>query len=112
MPNQVIEFAPFHLTTGMTEADLRAGSTRLHDKVLKSLPGFVRRQLVRHGDGAYADIVCWESKAQSDQAMSSIGATEAGKAYFALMDFEKEHAPRKAGTMEFFEVLGTYERGV
>ncbi|SDR29834.1 hypothetical protein [Pseudovibrio sp. Tun.PSC04-5.I4] len=108
MTDQVIEFAPFHLSPDYSESDLLAASNRFQEEFLNGFEGFVRRTLVKHADGAYADIVTWANDAASKEAVASAGNHEAGQAYFSLLDVSKEHAPRKAGTMEFFSVVGTY----
>lgn len=108
MTDQVIEIAPFHLASDKTEGDLLAASDRFQQEFLNGFDGFVRRSLVRHADGAYADIVVWANDEASKTAVAEAGKHEAGQAYFSLVDMSKEHAPRKAGAMEFFSVVGTY----
>ncbi|GHB49543.1 hypothetical protein GCM10007094_43490 [Pseudovibrio japonicus] len=108
MTNQVIEFAPFHLSPNKTEADLLEASERFQNEFLDGFEGFVRRSLVKHADGAYADIVVWANDSASKKAVAAAGDHAAGQAYFSLLDSAREHQPRKAGAMEFFQVVGTY----
>jgi len=108
MTNQVIEFAPFHLAADKTEADLIAASERFQSEFLDGHKGFVRRSLVKHEDGAYADILVWADSSASERAFAAAGQHEAGQAYFSMIDMSREHQPRKAGAMEFFSVVGTY----
>ncbi|KZK78057.1 hypothetical protein PsW64_03695 [Pseudovibrio sp. W64] len=108
MTNQVIEFAPFHLAEGKSESDLVAASERFQAEFLNEHKGFIRRSLVKHEDGAYADIVVWADSSASEKAFAAAGQHEAGQAYFSLIDMSREHQPRKAGAMEFFSVVGTY----
>ncbi|KZL05135.1 hypothetical protein PsAD2_04490 [Pseudovibrio axinellae] len=108
MTDQVIEIAPFHLSPDRSESELLEASERFQKEFLEEFDGFVRRSLVKHEDGAYADIVTWATGAASKAAVAAAGKHAAGQAYFSLLDVSKEHAPRKAGAMEFFSVVGTY----
>lgn len=108
MTNQVVELAPFHLADGKTEVELLEASNRFQKEFLDGFEGFVRRSLVKHADGAYADIVVWADDSSSKKAVAAAGQHDAGQAYFSLADMTREHQPRKAGAMEFFQVVGTY----
>lgn len=108
MTDQVIEFAPFHLADGKTEADLISASERFQAEFLDGQNGFVRRSLVKHADGAYADIVVWANSAVSKEAVAAAGQHSAGQAYFSHMDMNRPHEARQPGAMEFFSVVSTY----
>ena len=108
MTGQVIEIAPFHLVEGKTEAELIAASERFQAKFLDGFEGFVRRSLVKHEDGAYADIVVWANDRASKKVVAAAGQHEAGQAYFSLVDMAREHKSRETGAMEYFRVVGAY----
>ncbi len=108
MTNQVVEFAAFHLLSNKTEAELLEASDQFQKAFLDGRKGFVRRTLVKHADGAYADIVVWADDSSCKEAVAAAGQDEAAQPYFSLLDHAREHQPRKAGAMEFFKVVGTY----
>jgi hypothetical protein len=81
----VIEWAPFRLADGVTEAALLDASETLQREFLARRPGFVRRELLRGADGGWSDLVVWADQASADAVMSAVGESAACRAYFALM---------------------------
>ena len=81
----VIEWAPFRLAAGVSEAALLDASEALQRDFLQHQPGFLGRELLRGPDGQWADLVVWESRAAAERIMPAMGASPACHAYFALM---------------------------
>ena len=81
----VIEWAPFRLADGVSEAALLDASEALQRDFLRHQPGFLGRELLRGPDGQWADLVMWESRAAAEAILPAIGESAACHAYFALM---------------------------
>ena len=81
----VVEWAPFRLAAGVTDAELVDASEALQREFLERQPGFVRRELLRSADGAWADLVYWRDAASADAVVHAIGESAACRAYFRLM---------------------------
>ena len=81
----VIEWAPFRLRDGVTEAELLAASEAIQREFLGRQPGFLRRELARGADGLWADVVQWADGAAAEAAMAAAATSRACSAYFALM---------------------------
>jgi hypothetical protein len=105
MTDQVLEWAPFRLKPGVDEATLLHASEPMQRDFLSSQNGFVRRELIQGAEGAYTDLVWWESFAVSQVAMKKAAASPAVKAYLAVMDFSAGD-PREA--VSLFGVVGAY----
>ena len=86
MTDQVLEWAPFRLKPGVEEATLLDASERLQRDFLVRQDGFMRRELIKGAEGAYVDLVWWESFAASQAAMKKAASSPACRAYFATMD--------------------------
>jgi len=69
---QVLEFSPFRLKPGVDEATLLQASERMQCDFLSGQEGFVRRELIKGAEGAYTDLVWWESFAASQTAMKPL----------------------------------------
>lgn len=85
MTDQVIEWAPFRLRTGVDESTLLAASERLQAEFLDHQEGFVRRELVKRADGEYVDVVWWRSLEAAEKAMARVAESPTCSAYFAVM---------------------------
>lgn len=85
MKSASLEYAPFRLKAGVSEADLAKASAALQTEFLAAQPGFVRRELVRAGDG-YADLVLWSSHELAAAAMEKFAQSPVCGRYFSLMD--------------------------
>lgn len=81
----VLEWAPFQVLEGVTEAALVAASQKLQQEFLSRQPGFVRRELLRAGADRWVDLVHWQNRAAADKAMEIAHQNAACQAYFALM---------------------------
>jgi hypothetical protein len=86
MTDQILEWAPYRLKPGVDEAALLGASERLQRDFLAHQDGFVRRELIKGAEGAYIDLVWWDSFAASQAAMRKAAGSPACKSYMALMD--------------------------
>ena len=81
----VIEWAPFRLRDGVTEAELLEASEAIQREFLGRQPGFVRRELARGADGLWADVVHWADGGAAEAAMAAAATSLACRTYFELM---------------------------
>jgi hypothetical protein len=81
----VIEYAPFRLREGVTEAELLEAAEAIQREFLGRQPGFVRRELARIADGRWADMVYWTDAHSAEAAMAKAGESTTCGRYFALM---------------------------
>lgn len=103
MNNRTIEWAPFRVKPGVSETQLLAASTALQEGFLQNQTGFLRRELVRTGDGEYTDIVWWASHAAAEKAMHEVAGSEVCHRYFALMQ-DADHAEPGQGVSHFTSI--------
>jgi hypothetical protein len=89
MSEQIIEWASFRLKPNTRESELLEAADELQVNFLAKCPGFLGRDLVRAGDGSFADIVRWSSRDAADAAMASTGESQACARYFALMEIDE-----------------------
>ncbi|MDQ2692474.1 MAG: hypothetical protein M3Y68_10615 [Chloroflexota bacterium] len=82
---QIIEFAPFTLAEGVDEPTLFAASDALHTEFLSRQSGFIRRDLLKTGDGIWADIIYWDSRESVEHALQQAPSNPAALQYFQLM---------------------------
>ncbi|PLT89681.1 hypothetical protein BMJ34_28405 [Sinorhizobium medicae] len=50
--------------------------------------GFLRRELLKHRYGEYADLVHWRDQAAAEAIMATVGTSSECIAYLALMDMD------------------------
>lgn len=81
----VVEWAPFRLAAGASEAALLEASDAIQRDFLRHQPGFVRRELLRGADGQWADVVVWADEPTATAAMGAAASSAACRAYFHLM---------------------------
>jgi hypothetical protein len=81
----VIEWAPFRLAPGVSEATLLDASERLQREFLERRQGFVRRELLRGADGQWVDLLYWSDEDSANAVMADISTSPACQAYFSLM---------------------------
>ena len=103
--NRVLEWSPFRLKPGVDEVTLLQLSERMQRDFLSAQDGFMRRELIKGAEGAYTDLVWWESFAASQAAVRKAAASPAVRAYLAVMDFSAGD-PRDA--VSLFGVVGAY----
>ncbi len=99
----VLEWAPFTLKPGVTEADLLAASEALQTEFLGRQPGFIRRDLLRGQDGQWVDTVYWRSRAAADEAAQKVMDNPVCLGYFDLM-VSADHDDPSAGVSHFAHV--------
>ena len=85
-PGAVVEWAPFRLAAGASEAALLEASDAIQRDFLRHRPGFLRRELLRGTDGQWADLLHWADDDAASAAMGAAATSEACLAYFRLMD--------------------------
>lgn len=105
MSSNVIEVADIRLAAGRTEADLLNASDQFQREFLSAQPGFICRELVRKGDGAYADIVWWESMESAAAVMEKAAKSHACQGYFSVMEMNPEDLTEGVA---HFSVLASY----
>jgi hypothetical protein len=81
----VIEWAPFRLADGVTDAALLEASETLQRDFLQHQAGFVRRELLRGADGQWVDLVYWEDQTAADAVLDAVRSSPICHAYFHLM---------------------------
>lgn len=84
MNTTCIEYAPFRKNPALSESELIAKSDAL-DQELRKVKGFQGRLLVRQDQATYIDIVFWRSRQDADDAIVSLGSSQACLNYFACM---------------------------
>ena len=90
----VLELADISLAEGITEEQLLSASETFQRDFLDHQNGFIRRDMVRRGDGSYTDVILWESRAKADAVFERAQKSDVAGAYFACMKFD----PDEAGT--------------
>jgi hypothetical protein len=103
--SHILEWSPFRLKPGVEEAALLQASERMQRDFLSNQDGFVRRELIKGAEGAYTDLVWWDSFAASQAAMKKAASSPAVKAYLTVMNFSAGD-PRDA--VSLFGVVGSY----
>lgn len=103
MSQIVIEYAPFAVKPGVTEAELLKAAERVQTGFMAHQPGCLAREVLREGPGRYADIIWWESREAAEAAMPKAMESVTCQPYFALMVLD-ESAP-EAGLRHFTRLL-------
>lgn len=78
--------APIKLAKGKSETDLIKASDKFQDEFVSKQPGFIRRELIRKGDGEYLDIIQFRSKEDAEKIIEKEKESPACHAFFAVMD--------------------------
>lgn len=81
----VVEWAPFRLAPGAEESALLEASEALQHRFLDRQRGYLRRELLRGGDGQWADLVFWADEDSVAAAMKAIDSSAECQRYFSLM---------------------------
>ena len=81
----VVELASFRMAPGVTETDVLNASDVIQHEFLRQQPGFLRRDLLRAGDGHWVDLVEWTDHDAFAAAMAAFPTSAACQAYFRLM---------------------------
>lgn len=104
----VVEWAPFRAAAGVGESDLLEAADALQRDFVAKQPGFVRRELLRAGDGEWVDLVVWEDEAAARGVMEAAAASEAFRALARLIAGGESMGP-EAGVRHLRRVR-LYER--
>ena len=81
----IIEWAPFRLADGVTEAALLEASEALQREFLQHQPGFLRRELLRGTNDEWVDLVTWADRRSADAVLDAVRSSTVCQAYFRLM---------------------------
>lgn len=90
MTEQILELAEIKLARGSSEEDLLSASTVFQTEFLDNQDGFIRRDMVRKGDGTYLDVILWQSRAHADAVFARAHASEAVGRYFSHMEIDPD----------------------
>jgi len=90
MTQRIIELAQIKLAEGKTEQDLETASDAFQENFLNGQDGFLSRHLVRRAEGAYLDIIHWESRKHADAVFAQAQKSEAAGQYFSVMGFDTQ----------------------
>ena len=93
MTNHVIEIAKIRLAANVGEDELVAASDRFQKEFLSNQPGYLSRDLVRLGDGGYADIIRWERPEAAVAVLTKLSGSPACRDYFSIMDTDEGFGP-------------------
>jgi hypothetical protein len=96
-----IALAPFELKAGITEDTLVSASDRFEEEFASNQDGIIRRDLVKDGEGGYADIVCFRDLESIDRVIEAEQNSDACAAFFSIMTGDGSH--------RVYEVLKSYE---
>jgi hypothetical protein len=107
--NEVIEWAEFTLKPGVSEQALLQGSDALERDFLAGTQGYLRRELLKLGEGHYADLVWWSSRADAERAMEHAMTSAVCATYFSLMATNADGA---GDGVKHFSLLERYGRAV
>ena len=98
-----IVLAPIRLIEGVTEQALLEASHAFQADFVSKQPGIVKRLLLRSKDGAYADLVFFESKAAADRVVEAEASSPHCAKFFSIMQPPDENLP-DMGVLSFEQV--------
>jgi len=93
MANHVIEIAKIQLAADVSEDELVAASDRFQNEFLSNQPGYLSRDLVRLGDGGYADIIRWDRPEAAEAVLPKLSHSPACRDYFSIMEADEGFGP-------------------
>ncbi len=108
MADLVIEWAPFTLREGVSEAELLAVADAVQGEFLEAQDGFVKRELLHATGRQWCDLLYWASAEVAQRAMECAMGDEACGRYFALMVTEDGQDP--AAAVQHLVVRRSYAR--
>lgn len=85
MLETTVEWAPFTLAAGATEAELLAAADAVQREFLAERPGFVRRELLRGEGGRWCDLLHWTDPGAAHRASAEAAESAICHRYFELM---------------------------
>jgi hypothetical protein len=104
--HQTLEWAPFRVKHGVTEAQLTAASEHLQSAFVSKQAGFIRRWLVRADDGEYVDLVLWSSPQTAACAMENASKSDTCATFFSLMESDFAEA---GASVKQFAIVAAYD---
>lgn len=105
MQTTIVETARIRLAARASEADLIAASGRFQTAFLDAQPGFLRRELLKLGEGDYLDLVHWADRQSADAVMELAMNSDPCRAYFALMEMD---AHDMGAGVQHYALLASY----
>lgn len=105
MQTTIVETARIRLASGASETELIAASDRFQTAFLDAQPGFLRRELLKLGEGDYLDLVHWADRQAADAVLELAMNSAPCRAYFALMEMD---ATDMGAGVQHFAVLASY----
>lgn len=82
----VIEWAPFIVKQGVSEASLLSASSAVQMQFLEKQKGFIKRELFKGEGKRWVDLVYWESDQDARRAVVDAAHSSTCLAYFAMME--------------------------
>ena len=80
-----VEWAPFTVAAGVTDAELLQAAAAVQADFLARQDGFLRRELLQ-GEGAeWCDVIHWRDPESAERAMQIAAESPVCHRYFALM---------------------------
>jgi hypothetical protein len=96
-----IALAPFKLKVGVSEDALVSASDRFEAEFASKQDGIIRRDLVKDGEGGYADLVYFRDRESLDRVIKAEQNSDACAAFFSIMEGDDSY--------RVYEVLKSYE---
>ena len=109
MQGQTIEWAPFRMRAGVTEAELLEAASAIQGEFLEQQDGFVRRELLRGAGDTWCDLLYWRDAEAAQRAMEAAMQNPACARYFGMMQ-GVDHEDPGAGLLHF-EVRRSFSAG-
>ncbi|RHX83212.1 hypothetical protein [Leptospira stimsonii] len=98
-----IQLAPGKLKPGVDDKTISMASDKFQDHFVSQQKGIIKRILLKGIDGAYADLVFFESKAAAEQVAAAEQAGHpACEAFFQL--FEMDTSKPDMGVLSFEDI--------
>ena len=102
-----VQLAPIELREGVDESALLEASDAFQVNFVSKQKGIIRRDLLRRGDGSYADLVLFDSKEDADGVARIEATSQECLEFFKIMKTPDESLP-DMGVLSF-EHIKTYE---
>ena len=81
----VIELVTFKLSEGANEDEFIHASKEMEED-MQNIKGYIKRELIKHPDGRYGDLVHWESMDAAKEAMDQAMQMQGPQKYFTFID--------------------------
>lgn len=104
----VVEWAPFRKKGDVSDHQILSAAEYMHRKFYSKQRGFMKRELVKKSDGAFADIVHWRSQSEAAIAAAKTARCDICSLYFGLMDVEETGSCKGVSS---YQVVRTWNAG-